>query len=338
MNREEQPRGMTGGEFLFDFYNENDKPIWGQGSQSLWTRGEGTILTGTQGVGKSLLAQQLTLALIGIRPPELLGFPVQPLRPSWQVLYLAMDRPRQIQRSFRRMVTETDRKVLDKRLVFWRGPLSHLNLVRNPYSLVTWIEEEHPKVGVIVADSYKDLASGLSNDDVGSAINIAVQEVIARGREWLGVHHTRKAQVGNKTPRTLDDVYGSTFLTAGLGSVIGLGGEPGAISVELRHLKSPSDVVGPLDILHDHRNGTSRAADAALEVIDVLSQANDGGVTLDEVALAVYYSNTAADKQRARRQLEKLVNEGVAQYSPGGKGGRGGGGSPARWSLVSSVN
>lgn len=90
------------------------------------------------------------------------------------------------------------------------------------YSLVTWIEEEHPKVGVIVADSYKDLASGLSNDDVGSAINIAVQEVIARGREWLGVHHTRKAQVGNKTPRTLDDVYGSTFLTAGLGSVIGL--------------------------------------------------------------------------------------------------------------------
>jgi len=336
----DQPRGITGGAFLFDFYKDSDKPIWGSGSQSLWPRGEGLMFAGSQGVGKSTLAQQLVLSLIGIREPEFLGFPVQPLRASWQVLYLAMDRPRQIQRSLRRMVTEKDRKILDKRLVFWRGPLYHLNLVKDPFALAQWIKEEHPRVGVVIADSYKDLAPGLNQDEVGSALNIAVQEVIANKREWLGIHHNRKAQPNNKAPRTLDDVYGSTFLTAGLGSIFGFGGAPGAVSVELRHLKSPSDVVGPLDVMHEHGTGTSRAADAALGVIDVLRSGateGDGGVTLDHVALAVYHSNDASDKQRARRQLEKLVAEGVVEYVAGSKGGPGGGGRPAQWRLRDAV-
>jgi hypothetical protein len=44
---------------------------------------------------------------------------------------------------------------------------------------------------------------------------------------------------------TPDDVYGSTWLTAGTGSVILLHGEPGDPIVSMHHLKKPVAEGGP---------------------------------------------------------------------------------------------
>ena len=62
------------------------------------------------------------------------------------------------------------------------------------------------------------------------------QEVIARDIQLMLLHHERKAANSAKRVHSLDDVYGSTWLTSGLGSVIVLDGEPGDPTVELRHL------------------------------------------------------------------------------------------------------
>jgi hypothetical protein len=105
---------------------------WGVDSDVLAPQGESLIVTGPQGVGKSTLVQQLALARAGIIEPELLGFPVRPDLDRC-VLYLAADRPQQIARSFRRMVTDEHAEGLGSRLKVWKGPLP-FDLVQQPGS------------------------------------------------------------------------------------------------------------------------------------------------------------------------------------------------------------
>jgi hypothetical protein len=214
--------------------------IWGSGTNVLWAAGEPALLYGPDGVGKTTLTQQLVLRLVGIGPPRLLGHAVP--RAEGKVLYLALDRHPQAARSMRRMVTEQDRETLDERFVVWQGT-APFDLVRHPESLAEFAHERG--AGVVVIDSLKDIAPKLSDEDTGGAINRAWQLCVEAGVEVLSLHHPRKAQADNKKPRTLADVYGSRWLTAGCGSVLLLWGDAGDPVVELGISNSPPTSSGP---------------------------------------------------------------------------------------------
>jgi KaiC/GvpD/RAD55 family RecA-like ATPase len=199
-----------------------------------WASGESVFLVGPAGVGKTTLAQQLTLARAGLRT-DVLGFPVVP--DGRRVLYVAADRPQQAQRSFARMVSEADRETLTERLRVWRGPLE-ADLGARPHILLELCEKHD--AGTVVLDSLKDVALELSKDETGSRVNNALQLTVAEGVDVVVLHHQRKATSAGTKPTTLSDVYGSTWLTAGAGSVILLWGEAGWPIVELSHLKQPA--------------------------------------------------------------------------------------------------
>ena len=119
----------------------------------------------------------------------------------------------------------------------------------------------------------------------------------------------RASSSENKKPTSLADVYGSTWITAGAGSVILLWGGAGDLVVELTHLKPPGEAVGPFELLHDHDRGvTTRRADRP-DVRTVLQGATSGGVTAADVAQAVYGGSSAPQIEKAPRKLEKLVTE-----------------------------
>jgi hypothetical protein len=82
------------------------------------------------------------------------------------ILYLAMDRPRQAARSFRRMVAEADRQLLDGQLVVWVGPLP-VDPTRDKDQFADFAEEICPNVGTIIVDSVKDFA--LASQTIRSA-------------------------------------------------------------------------------------------------------------------------------------------------------------------------
>jgi hypothetical protein len=67
--------------------------IWGDGPLVLAAEGEGTMIAGQQGTGKTAIAQQLVLHRHRVRAGGLLGLSVAP-EPQRPTLYLAMDRPR----------------------------------------------------------------------------------------------------------------------------------------------------------------------------------------------------------------------------------------------------
>lgn len=313
--------------------------ICGDGHAVVWPVGEPFMVVGSPGVGKSTVTEQLMLARSAVWAPTWLGYTVRPTKPGRTALYLAMDRPPQIARSLRRMVTEDQRGLLNERLEVWRGPLPpEVRIERDPRSLLVWIEETFPRSEDVYADSLKDMGCKLSSDEGGTALNTAIQIVVQSGRQWVSVHHDRKAEAGTKTKRAaqLDDVYGSVWLTAGHGSVMLLWGDPGDTAVELRHLKPPDEPVGPLSITHDHTTGRSTViTDTEGSIISALVAAGQGGATVAQIALAALHSNNRAAQERVRRDLKKLEDEGAAKkVGEGGRGGTGGGAHGQLWAAV----
>lgn len=299
-------RLLDGAAFILD--EPADVPaVWGRGGAVAWSAGEPLMIVGPQGVGKTTLAQRLVLARISLASAAV-GFPVAP--DERRVLYIAADRPRQAKRSFRRMVSEEEREILRTRLVTWSGPLP-FSLVDNPTGLATWAESL--EVGTVFIDSYKDVALDLSSEETGARVNFAMQELVARDIESCGLHHQRKAQASNPKPKTLGDVYGSGWLTAGCGSVLLLWGEAGDVLVELSHLKQPAEEIGPWTISIDHETGALTVHEAT-EAADLLTLYPAGVTARDAAATLTGRTNPSrSDIEKARRKLEKLVGEGIAR-------------------------
>ena len=225
---------------------------WGRGTHVLWSGGEPLFLVASSGLGKSTLAQQLALCRAGIWEPELLGYPVEV--DAARVLYIAADRPRQLLRSWARMVTPSQRENLNRAILIANdvpAPLSS-----DPEALVPWVDRLGD-IGTVIIDSLKDVASDLGSDSEGNAVNLALKNLIHSGREVVVLHHDRKADIlaGDRKPREAD-IYGSRWLAAGAGSIIYLKGEAAGNSrIVAHHLKTPLTRVGPLHLRHDFGAG-----------------------------------------------------------------------------------
>lgn len=304
---------QSGARFILDAPDEVPA-IWGDGENVAWAAGEPVGIVGPQGVGKSTMAQRLSLARAGIGEPELLGMPVEV--DGRRVLYIAADRPRQIARSFARMVGEADRAALDRQLVICPGA-PPFDVARAETGSLAAFVASIPGIGTVVVDSLKDLATGLADDEVGSRVSAELGRVIAEGIELVIVHHERKAKEAGKPPR-LDDVYGSTWLTAGMGSVLLVWGEPGDPLVELRTLKHASGEIGPLTVAIDHSLGEVRIDEKP--DLAALAAGSIDGITATEAAISLYRidSPKKADRERARRQLDALVKRGVLERDEAG--------------------
>jgi replicative DNA helicase len=303
--------------------------VWGDGSHVLWAKGEPLMIAKPDGVGGTTIAQQLVLAIAGIRPPTLLGHTITP-DPARRVLYLALDRPRQASRSMRRMVGGDDRALLEHRLVVQEGELP-FDVVAEPRRLLAFAQEQ--SAGTVVIDSLKDVAAALKEEAPGQAINKAMQVCVAAGVEVLALHHQRKAQAENKKPSKLADVYGSRWLTAGCGSVLMIWGEAGDPVVELTHLKQPGEVVGPLTLEHDNHAGTTRALHTAADVVDLL-RASGKSLTAKQVATSLFKvpKPKENDIAKAKRRLRAAVKDGKAEQLDTADG------MPALWVVKQGVD
>lgn len=316
---------LPGGDAILD--EPDDVPaVWGDGSEVLWSEGEAFMIAAPAGVGKTTLAQQIVLGLVGQRS-EVLGYRFHGA--PRKVLYLAMDRPRQILRSFRRMVAEDDRDILNEQLLVRKGPMP-ADLAVDPTLLVQLARS----VGadVVIVDSLKDAAVKLTDDETGGKVNRAIQHAVALGIDVLVLHHQRKGQNGEK-PKKLEDVYGSTWLTAGMGSVVLLWGAAGDAIVEMVHLKQPAEVVGPLKIEHDQARGETTIY-RGFDLLRFLNL-NPAGVTAQQVAVAMFEKPNPTDNnvRQARRKLAAAVERGIATRKGASEGGAGGT-DPARYYSV----
>ena len=141
-------------------------------------------------------------------------------------------------------------------------------------------------------------------------------------------HHTIKRGPKGGAPLNVEDIYGSAWITNGTGSIILLTGKPGDPIVGFLHLRAPSDTVGPFKLIHDQHAGT-------LDIhhrTDLLALVGANGFNgLGAKAAAVIFETakpTSSEIEKARRRLNKLVDEGQLQRVDGTKGG-----APTAWFL-----
>lgn len=310
-------RLVSGGTFILDT-PAHVPALWGSGTGVVWAEGEALVVAGPSGVGKTTVAGQLVRGLVV--GGEVLGMPVQRRR---RVLYLAMDRPRQAARALRRTLGDLPREVLDEHLTFWKGP-PLTDVAKHPDTLLDLVHAAD--ADVLVVDSVKDAAVGLSDDEVGAGYNRARQLVIGAGVDVLELHHLVKRGASGGPPTALADLYGSVWITAGAGSVVLLWGAAGDPIVEFKHLKQPAEEVGPFKLLHDHEAGVSTVWNTADLV---LMAQRPGGVTKRDAAVALFEKEkpTPAELEKAARRLRKLAREGPLEEVPGDEATA----TPTRW-------
>ncbi|MGI8595082.1 MAG: AAA family ATPase [Solirubrobacteraceae bacterium] len=306
---------VDGASFALDTPGETPA-VWGEGDRVLWAEGEALLIAATTGLGKTAIAQQVLLARTGIAEPRLLDLPIA--QEENRTLYIAADRPKQAARSLGRMVEESDRKALSERLVVWPGPLP-FNLLEEPARLAEFVADHG--AGTVVIDSLKDVALDLEKPETGARVNLAFQLLATSGVELLVLHHQRKSTAANTQPRTISDVYGSGWLTAGAGSVVSLIGEPGDLIVELRHLKQPAADVGPLTLMHDHEHGRT-SLHQSVDLHGLVQRSGREGMAVDVVARHVFgvAEPDRNKREKARRRLERMVSEGRLERVDEGPG------------------
>jgi AAA domain len=305
-------RWQDGASFILDA-PKTVPAIWGDpdSGEVLWTPGEVLKLAGAEGLGKGTLAQQLDRRA-GIIEGPLLGFPVAV--GAGRVAYIAADRPNQIRRSWARMGSESEREARRLGLTVWWGPLP-FDLGREPDRLLPFLARRG-EIDTVILDSLGAVATDLASDEAGSRVAWALGSVIAAGIEVVTVYHPRKAAPGATMQlRSLDDVYGSRWITAACGSVIAINGEaPGDVIVEFRHLKPPAAEVGPLTLRHEHERGLTFVHHEA----DLVEAATDGITAKDAAALVFSTTKpTRNEIEKARRKLDRLVSKKLLDRDDG---------------------
>lgn len=286
------------------------EPLWGVGQQALMAPGQGSMVFGTDGAGKSTIMQQFTLARTGLGDDEVLGFPV--VQSDQPILYLALDRPEQIRRSIARMVDLTDPAVRDRlkrKVIVWRGALPfHCDL--DPKAFADWVMQiGGDDLGLVVADSVKDMVSSCTEDSAGMGFNDTVQHITTRGVEFACCHHNRKPNATNARPRKLADVYGSRWLTAGLGSVLNIW-KLDDQRRELTQLKTPyGSPVDPVEYTDDYMRGVSQTTGNWTDVlVSALVAAGEHGLTDVEAVAGTFNVGPKDDAFHAcRKRITRLL-------------------------------
>lgn len=333
-----RPRQLVDGGVFIHSAQADIPALWGDGDDVLWAAGEPTIITGPTGVGKTTLGTCVVAGRLGL-VPDVLGYPVTP--GARRTLVLAMDRPRQIQRAMARLLRQHPEDLLNERLVVWEGP-PPMDLGRHPHLLLQLAELAD--ADTVVIDSLKDAAIKLSDEETGQGLSRAMNYCVSQGVEVLAYHHqTKRTNSASGKPNTLADVYGSGWITAGVGSVILLWGNAGDLVIEMSHLKQPAGVVGPLAIGHDHDAGRSFLYDGLSEGDKLMDLLSSGPQTATAVASWLWGESTdRAAVMRAKRRLDRLVETGVAvkvdEWSTGPRGDSGlfAGSVGGRYRLVAS--
>lgn len=319
-------RLVAGGSFVLD---APDRPpcLWGRDGDILWADGEALMICGPTGVGKTTLVHQVVRARLGLAETAI-GFPVEPTES--RVLYLAMDRPPQIARAQRRLFGEEHRAVLDERLRVWKGPPPH-DLAKRPETLLEMCQDAG--ADTVVVDSLKDACRKLSDDETGSGYHAARSIALTAGVQVVELHHQRKAGGENRKPNTIDDIYGSTWIPSGAGSVLLLWGAAGDIVVELSQIKQPAEQMNPLKLVHDHGTGeTSIFSDSDPYM---MAAGSPHGITAQDVAIAMFEADSPSRNQveKARRRLDLLVDGGRLHRVPGARGGAPGEGASRYYAI-----
>ena len=242
-------------------------PLWWRDSKILWSAGEPLLIAANPGAGKTTLAGNIAMSMLGLIGPAVLGFYTKLLPKDQSILYLSMDRPKQARRVLRRIRDSSGKSKAELQEVLDRNPWAEgrfKGVTDNPELLVNLCHAVD--ASIVVVDSAKDMFRNLSEEEGAAKLNDAAQMAIAEGIEVMFLHHFRKGgKLGDP-----DSVYGGYQVAAGMGSILQIEREPGSEVRRMAQAKSPMEEMrevefriaesGQLEVTFDHNLGGKKSA------------------------------------------------------------------------------
>jgi hypothetical protein len=193
------------------------------------------MLSGPPNVGKSQLSLRFCEKLAKGEPFLQWKIP----RPV-KTMFVSMEMPHEeLHYALTHIMTIEGHELLrDNMFLMPVGSSVHLNSKIAQHELNKVIEEFQPD-GII----FDSLGKGVGDEITSDKIILETFDYIdgtIRGEygafAWF-IHHPRKGQIGNKKPNTLDDLYGSRFISAGVTTAVGLWSEPNSPVIDVDCLK-----------------------------------------------------------------------------------------------------
>lgn len=195
------------------------------------------LISGAPGCGKTQFSMQMLIAMATGRP--LLNMKISEPR---KVIYFSMEmNPAELkifQNLMNNGLTDEERKLLAENFMF--VPIGHgvmFESTSDQKKIERLLETRQPEN--IVFDSLSTTTMDeLSDERTAKRIMDYSRRI---GQEYdtavTFIHHNRKAQINNKKPTSLDDVYGSQFLTTALTTALGMWRNIKTDEIELHWLK-----------------------------------------------------------------------------------------------------
>ncbi|MGH7954728.1 MAG: hypothetical protein ACREOZ_02080 [Gloeomargaritales cyanobacterium] len=303
---EADPRWMSLASFIFDSPPEIPA-VWGHdGKTILWAKGQGLMIVAPQGVGKTTLSGLLIESLLGFTN-EVLGMPVKPVEKG--LAYFAMDRPDQIALSLRRIFNTHGREAVEKakNAHVRKGPPLR-DLSKHPTDLRDMLIERN--CDCVFIDSLKDAVLKLSQEEPAQGWNLAVQECLMAGIQVCILNHPVKHAGMDLKPVSLDDVYGSGWITAGLGSVLSLWGEKESSFAEFSQLKMPGERMETITVKTDRKAGTMSIVGTEFDWAWFFMQPH----TIHELQIEMYGDeNSKANYNKAKKQVDDMLGRRIIE-------------------------
>lgn len=177
------------------------------------------MISGPPGVGKSQLVMRLSEKLS--KSEKFLRWPVS--RPI-KTLFVSMEMPHEEVKYFYEQMRIDKSELMDQNtLILPVGYSMKLTSPKVQHALNKIIEEFQPD-GIFFDSFGRAVGDDLDSTKIIFSVLDYVDHIL-RGQYSLFVgfiHHNRKAQIGNKKPNKLDDLFGSQFVGAGITTGIGL--------------------------------------------------------------------------------------------------------------------
>jgi archaellum biogenesis ATPase FlaH len=197
------------------------------------------VILGKEGLGKSTFSLRLSMAL-ALGNPLFLEWKINEAQ---KVLFISLEMQHdELKEFFEDMqVPEETRIYLQERLFIWA--IGHAYPFDSPdqqIELLKYIDMH--KIDLIIIDSHALAMYGsIKDDDAVKRLYSFLNEDVRKARKcgYIFIHHIRKAGIGeeHKSP-TLDESFGSRYITANAQTVATLWQKPGSTKVQLKLIKT----------------------------------------------------------------------------------------------------
>lgn len=195
------------------------------------------MIAGPPEVGKSQFI--IRLAMYMAMGKKFINWDIKkPIRTMFLSLEMSHEALKLLTDTMTQNLSDEERELINKSFFIWSGGYGLSMDNADDQKLILDAIKEYKPEAVFIDSLTKATRDDInSNTTIDNVVNFIKRDIFSiTGSLVCFIHHNRKGQVGNKKPKSLDDLYGSRFIAADMDTVIALW--PVGDEIELLELKT----------------------------------------------------------------------------------------------------